>query len=250
MALETLEALKIHLTFFVVGRDAANPQHHHWLRAAVAAGHEIGNHSYEHEPWLHRYAPDKLAIEIASAEEAIVAATGTRPIGFRGPGYSWSPALFEVLVDRGYLYDASTLPTYLARWPARTTSGRPTSRAARAGGACRSLFGSARDGLRPVRPYRWSLPSGRTLLEIPVTTMPVLKTPFHLSYLLYLSRVSEAAMTAYLRARARRLPGHRHRTELPAASARPAGRRPGARAPVLSRAWTCPAPARPSCSPG
>lgn len=198
MALETLEALKIHLTFFVVGRDAANPQHHHWLRAAVAAGHEIGNHSYEHEPWLHKYAPDKLAIEIASAEEAIVAATGTRPIGFRGPGYSWSPALFEVLVDRGYLYDASTLPTYLAPlarayyfWTSHLTAAEREDRA--------DLFGSARDGLRPVRPYRWSLPSGRTLLEIPVTTMPVLKTPFHLSYLLYLSRVSERAMTAYLR---------------------------------------------------
>jgi hypothetical protein len=43
------------------------------------------------------------------------------------------------------------------------------------------------------------LPSGRTLLEIPVTTIPLVKTPFHLSYLLYLSRVSEAAMEAYLR---------------------------------------------------
>ena len=61
------------------------------------------------------------------------------------------------------------------------------------------LFGGARDGLRPVRPYRWSLPSGRTILEIPVTTMPGLKVPFHLSYLLYLSRVSDTLMQAYLR---------------------------------------------------
>jgi peptidoglycan-N-acetylglucosamine deacetylase len=198
IALEALEALGIRLTFFVVGRDAEDPKHHDSLRSAVAAGHEIGNHSYEHEPWLHRYTPDQLAVEIARAEEAIGAATGTRPIGFRGPGYSWSPTLFEVLVDRGYIYDASTLPTYLgplARayyfWTAHLTAGEREDRAA--------LFGSARDGLRSVRPYRWSLPSGRTLLEIPVTTMPGLKTPFHLSYLLYLSRVSEAAMTAYLR---------------------------------------------------
>ncbi len=48
-----------------------------------------------------------------NAEAAIDAATGQRPVGFRGPGYSWSPTLLEVLVDRGYLYDASTLPTYL-----------------------------------------------------------------------------------------------------------------------------------------
>jgi peptidoglycan-N-acetylglucosamine deacetylase len=198
IAFKALEALDLRLTFFVVGLDAADPKHHDSLRAAVAAGHEIANHSYEHEPWLHRYAPEQLAAEIARAEDAIGTATGTRPVGFRGPGYSWSPTLFEVLVDRGYIYDASTLPTYLgplARayyfWTAHLTAGEREDRA--------ELFGSARDGLRSVRPYRWSLPSGRTLLEIPVTTMPGLKTPFHLSYLLYLSRVSEAAMTAYLR---------------------------------------------------
>jgi peptidoglycan-N-acetylglucosamine deacetylase len=196
--LPVLEQLGIHITFFIVGRDAAVPAHGPHLQAVIAGGHEVGNHSFEHEPWLDRYAPDRIAREIAEAEEAILAASGQRTIGFRGPGYSWSPALFEVLVDRGYLYDASTLPTYLgpiARayyfWTARLTAAQREERA--------TLFGGARDGLRPVRPYRWSLPSGRTLLEIPVTTMPVTKIPFHLSYLLYLSRVSEAAMIAYLR---------------------------------------------------
>ncbi len=197
--LPVLDELGIRLTFFIVGRDAAIPAHATHLRAAVAAGHELGNHSFEHEPWLDRYGPDRIAREIADAEQAIQTASGQRTIGFRGPGYSWSPALFEVLVDRGYLYDASTLPTYLgplARayyfWTARLT---PAQREERA-----TLFGGARDGLRPVRPYRWSLPSGRSLLEIPVTTIPGIKIPFHLSYLLYLSRVSEGAMVAYLRA--------------------------------------------------
>ena len=196
-ALPVLDELGVHLTFFVVGCDAAVPANAVHLRAAVDAGHELGNHSYEHEPWLDRYTPERVAREIADAEEAIHSATGQRTLGFRGPGYSWSPALFEVLVDRGYLYDASTLPTYLgplARayyfWTARLTRAQREERA--------TLFGGARDGLRPVRPYRWSLPSGRTLLEIPVTTIPGIKVPFHLSYLLYLSRVSEAAMVAYL----------------------------------------------------
>jgi len=196
--LPVLDELGIRLTFFIVGRDAAVPAHAPHLQAVIAAGHEVGNHSFEHEPWLDRYPPDRIAREINDAEEAILAASGQRTIGFRGPGYSWSPALFEVLVDRGYLYDASTLPTYLgplARayyfWTARLT---PAQREERA-----TLFGGARDGLRPVRPYRWALPSGRTLLEIPVTTMPGIKIPFHLSYLLYLSRVSETAMIAYLR---------------------------------------------------
>ena len=36
------------------------------------------------------------------------------------------------------------------------------------------------------------------MLEIPVTTIPVVKTPFHLSYLLYLSRYSMLLMQLYL----------------------------------------------------
>jgi hypothetical protein len=44
--------------------------------------------------------------------------------------------------------------------------------------------------LRPAGAYGWKLPNGRTLLELPVTTFPVIKVPFHLSYLMYISRFS------------------------------------------------------------
>src|SRR6202044_2133852 len=93
-ALEALDALRVSLTFFVVGIDAASEANHAALRSAVAAGHEVGNHSHEHEPWLHRYDAAKLRAEIETAETSIAVATGQRPIGFRGAGYSWSPGLF------------------------------------------------------------------------------------------------------------------------------------------------------------
>ena len=60
------------------------------------------------------------------------------------------------------------------------------------------LFGGMKNGLQPLNPFQWLLPSGKTLLEIPVTTIPVIKTPFHLSYLLYLSRYSILLMKLYL----------------------------------------------------
>jgi len=196
--LDALDQLGLRITFFCVGVDADREVNRRAFASLTARGHEPGNHSYEHEPWLHLYPPDRLAEEIERAETAITGATGVRPIGFRGPGYSWSPALLEVLHGRGYRYDASTLPTWLgpvARayyfWTARLTPAQRRERAA--------LFGTLRDGLRPVTPYQWALPGGRRLLELPVTTMPVLKIPFHLSYLLYLSRFSERLMLAYLR---------------------------------------------------
>ena len=198
MALEALDRLGIRITFFLVGVDAAREENVPALRAFVTAGHEVGNPSFEHEPWLHRYSRDELEREIGAAEDAIAAATGQRPIGFRGPGFSWSPELLRVLSRRGYLYDASTFPTYLgplARayyfWTAKLSKEEREKRS--------YLFGSLTEGLRPNKPYEWDLGEDRRLLEIPVTTMPAFKLPFHFSYLLYLARYSEVAMAAYLR---------------------------------------------------
>jgi len=196
--LDALDELGLRITFFCVGIDADREENQGAFRSLTTRGHEVGNHSYEHEPWLHLYSREQLVAELSRTEDALVRATGQRPIEFRGPGYSWSPLLLELLVDRGYLYDASTLPTYLGplarRYYFMTAKLTDEQRRERAG-----LFGSFRDGLRPIAPYHWRLGSGRTLLELPVTTMPAIKVPFHLSYLLYLSRYSEPLMVAYLR---------------------------------------------------
>ena len=197
LMLEVLADLDIHITFFIVGRDAAEARNAPALRSLVAAGHELASHSHEHEPWLHLYTREQLVAEIRACSDAIFDATGVRVDGFRGPGFSWSPQLLEVLADEGYRYDASTLPSYLgpiARayyfWSSGLTKEERKQR--------KGLFGSFADGLRPVKPYRWQLASSRSLIEIPVTTIPVFKTPFHFSYLTWLAQRSEAAMWTYL----------------------------------------------------
>jgi hypothetical protein len=196
--LDVLDVAGIRITFFVVGRDAEREENTEMLRDLIRRGHEIGNHSYDHEPWLHRYSREQLEEDVVRAEEAITRATGQRPVGYRGPNYSWSPALLELLGLRGYLYDASALPTYLgplarAYW-LRTARLHDRDREIRS-----DLFGNFRDGLRPVKPFWWLLGEGRVILEIPITTFPVVKTPIHLNYLLYLSRYSEQLALMYFR---------------------------------------------------
>lgn len=193
--LELLATRGLRMTVFVVGQDAELSRHQAALRAIVEAGHEVGNHSFHHAPWLHRYSPAEVAAEVARAEEAILAATGVRPRGFRGPGYSLSPDVLETLQRRGYAYDASTFPTFLgplarAYYFARVRL-TPQQKAERA-----DLFGGWADGRRPVGPYRWSL-AGGPLLEVPVTTMPGFKLPFHPSYVLWLAGASESLARAY-----------------------------------------------------
>jgi len=188
----------LRITFFVVGKDASLDENREAFQRLGASGHEIGNHSFLHEQWLHLYTPEDLERDIGTAEEHIERVTGQRTRGFRGPGFSLSPATLEVLGRRGYRYDASTFPTFLgplARlyyfWGARNLSAEERAKRSQ-------LFGTLADGLRPLSPYVWQLGSREDLVEIPVTTMPVVRAPFHMSYLLYLSRYSSIVALAYL----------------------------------------------------
>lgn len=197
LALDELDRAQVKLTFFIVGSDAANPRNAGLLRAIVDRGHEIGNHSFEHQAWLQRLSPEQLEAEVVQTQDVLSQVTGQRPVGFRGPGYSWCPELLELLDRHGYLYDASTLPSYLGpvarQYYFWTSQLGPAERAERS-----ALFGSFSDGRRPIEPYLWRLSAGRTLLEIPVTTFPMVKIPFHLSYLHYISRWSERIALGYL----------------------------------------------------
>lgn len=185
----------LRITFFVVGRDAAQEGNRAALAALTAAGHEVGNHSFRHEPWLHLYCRSELEEELARAEEAIEQATGVWPEGFRGPGYSLSRSTLEVLAGRGYRYDASTLPTSIGPL-ARAFYFRTARLSRQQRRERRYLFGTFAEGLRPLKPYRWRLDGG-ALLEVPVTTLPLARTPIHLSYFLYLALYSPRAARLY-----------------------------------------------------
>jgi hypothetical protein len=198
LATEMLRRRSWKITFFIVGQDAADPRNSAALRSIAADGHEIGNHSFRHEPWLNRYSLEEVEQEIGDAEEAIASATGCRPRGFRGPGFSCSPAVLNVLQRRGYHYDASLLPTFvgpLARlyyFASSPLKGADLK-------VRRELFGSVSDAFRPLRAHR-AIDGDATLVEIPVTTFPVIRTPIHFSYVLYLATFSRPLALAYFAA--------------------------------------------------
>lgn len=197
--LDFLEKRGLKITFFVVGQDAALQKNYAAIRSIADAGHEIGNHSFNHEPWLHLYSEQQIEAELSKTEEHLERVTGQKTIGFRGPGYSLSLAVLRVLTRRGYYYDASTLPTFLGplarAYYFMTTKLSPEEKENR-----KLLFGQLRDGLRSLHPYRWHIDGlSERLLEIPVTTMPIFKIPFHISYILYLYRFSPILARTYFR---------------------------------------------------
>lgn len=195
--LEDLEKRDVKITFFIVGKDATLEENHAPLKAIADAGHEVGNHSFNHDPWLHLYSEDELTAELAQSGDAIHAVTGKRPIGFRGPGFSLSKDTLNALIRLGYRYDATVFPNLLnplARAyffaTAKLSDEEKEQR--------KALFGTWKDALQPVKPFVWDLGHSE-LNEFPVTTMPVFKIPMHLSYVIYLSKFSKFIASQYLR---------------------------------------------------
>lgn len=196
--LEILDRLDLRLTLFIIGRDAECAPIRSLLGEAVGAGHEAGNHSYDHDPEMLRWASESIGDDIKRAEDAIVAATGQRPRGFRGPAFAVSPRLLEVLVARGYDYDASSFPSSLGAL-ARAYHRRQMVRLAAGERRAEPSYGGLKEAWQPLRPYRWSLPEGG-LVEVPVTTMPLLRLPFHGTYLHHLADRSPSLARGYFRA--------------------------------------------------
>jgi peptidoglycan/xylan/chitin deacetylase (PgdA/CDA1 family) len=94
-------------------------------------GHELAHHGYLHEN------PNKLSAEeerywFGRAIEAIVKASGRRPLGFRAPSYAFSRHSLGFLVEEGFAYDASLFGDdipYLLRHPKGSVIELPSSRA-------------------------------------------------------------------------------------------------------------------------
>ena len=190
-----MNELELDITAFVVGVDAYDERHRDALSAVAADGHEFGNHSWEHDPGV--FAGGKASIEqdVSRAEEAIEAISGARPLGFRGPSYATSEALLEILCEHNYRYDASSFPMSLRALVAlyqRLNSERGSSDSGDSTQPRTTLL-SSWASLHPHRIH------GGRLIEVPVTTFPLLRLPIHFTYLHALADHSPWLARTYLR---------------------------------------------------
>ena len=192
-----LGELDCRATAFLVGHDAGLARNRPPLQALADCGVEIGNHSYWHAPALQSQSADFIDRELADAEEAILQATGHRPLGFRGPAFSMSRTLLGCLMARNYRYDASTFPSSIGPL-ARAYQGLIARRATATEQGREKLYGGFRAATGSLHPYYWGSGEQR-LLEIPVTTMPLSRLPMHMTYLHFIADRSPALARRYFR---------------------------------------------------
>ena len=164
--LDLFDDLGVKATFFVIGHVAQEDPG--CLADALAAGHELANHSHAHAYDFVRWSPEEIGDDLRQCD-AVLRELGAEPMGFRAPGYTHSAAMLQQVRDVGYAYDASPLPSpvyYLAKLAA-------IGSLALRGRASRSVPDAPRSFLGPRTPYRH--PVGLRILPISVT--PRLRIP-------------------------------------------------------------------------
>lgn len=151
--LALLDEQDVTATFFVLGHVAE--QYPDLVRRIDVAGHEIAVHGYWHR-MVNRLTPQRFAVELDRALEALSPLVSQPIIGHRAPYFSidsrslWA---LDILQNRGFRYDSSFFPTRnmlygypdAPRFPAPVGNGDSGSGGSR--GSCLMEF--------PVSTARW-----------------------------------------------------------------------------------------------
>lgn len=140
--LDVLAESEVRGTFFVLGWIA--DRHPALIRRIAAAGHEIACHGFSHQ-LVYTQSADEFREETARSKRTLEDLTGQSVLGYRAASFSitrqslWA---LDVLIDLGFQYDSSIFPIRHDRY------GIP--------------------GADP-RPALLAAPSGRTLIEFPMS---------------------------------------------------------------------------------
>ena len=100
----------IRATFFVLGWVAQ--RFPGLVRAIASQGHEIASHGYGHR-LVYDLTPRAFRDDIRRAKDILESAASVPVYGYRAPSYSVTPRslwALDVLIEEGFLYDASIFP--------------------------------------------------------------------------------------------------------------------------------------------
>ncbi len=144
LLLKVFNRHNVRATFFTLGWIA--DRHPNLINEIAHLGHEIACHSYGHIR-VDCLSPDSFRDDTRRALDAITRACGIMPIGYRAPSWSINssiPWAFEILAELGFQYDSSIFPIK------HDIYGEPTA---------------------PRNIFRMKLKSGRSIFEIPASTI-------------------------------------------------------------------------------
>ena len=173
--LDVFAEFNVRATFFLIGRELTLPGCVQFCKAAIDAGHEIGNHTLSHLPALHAAGPDARRREIVECDRLIREVLRYDCRALRMPGYYFDREVADILAELNYYYDTSILPglgIYLMTAAFRLLN--PSGAGKRFG---RGWYLFARRS-----PHRISPRSAGGCWEVPISTFPLLGLPIHSTF--------------------------------------------------------------------
>jgi hypothetical protein len=105
-------------------------------------------------------------------------------VGFRSPGYDVDREVLELLVEYGYRYDSSILPSVL-NLPFKLLHQLLSRRGTASGYGSVALTAAPNRAYRPDRQVIWRPAADGSLWEIPVSCVPGLRLPFYAHFNLF-----------------------------------------------------------------
>lgn len=178
--LDFFDRHNIHATFFIVGKDLEYESARSFFRAALKRGHSLANHTYSHCANFALLSFNEKRIEIKRCHDAIFEATGYVPVGFRAPGYYIDHEIISILIELGYKYDASVLPSY-------ANSAMKVYMALL--GKKQKVFGRKRYPFLSTQPTIIRGAGKDFLYELPISVVPFLRSPAHPTFIYPFGRV-------------------------------------------------------------
>ncbi len=175
--LKLLDEFSAKATFFVVGRDLTNKKRLAALKAILAKGHEIANHTYSHHHNFHKLTQEMKAEEVKKTHELVWQKLRYTMVGFRAPGYNIDSDTLQILKRLGYWYDSSVHPTIAHPLLRAALYLKTKQRASLASMGPISVITA------PLKPYRCASTSvtqtdlDSPLVEIPITVVPTVRLP-------------------------------------------------------------------------
>jgi len=178
----------IKATFFVVGDELecsaiARDQ----VRMAYDSGHEIANHTFSHPFGIGKFDKLKLANEIKKCSDIIARVTGSRPVGFRAPGYDINGPMLDLLEELSFTYDSSAFWTVLN--PVWKCYQKLFCKNFTHGGFGESGIRLPRVPYYPSRDDWQKKGVRRDILEIPLPRTKILNMPFYNNFHLSINKI-------------------------------------------------------------
>jgi hypothetical protein len=192
--LNLLKKFHSKVTFMIIGQDLKLPACQVFCRKAIAAGHEIANHTWSHPISFGSMSFEQKKQQISKTHQLITQICGKEPVGFRGSGYYQDEEIISILKKLNYHYDSSILPGFSQLLMS-------TYAFLKRGENRHKTFGRPNYFICPEQPYRIKGVNNEQLLELPISILPIFRLPIHTTFAYFFGSEYRKLILRYLRSK-------------------------------------------------